>query len=223
MYLSRIEVNRHRRETLRALASPQILHAALEASFPAASDAAAGAGDDARKLLWRMDTLKNSLYILVQSVRRPDFTHIVQQFGWPEAGQTWETREYGAFLDSLAEGQKWRFRLRANPVHSVGGEKETGKRGEVKAHVTVEQQRKWLLDKSAVLGVSIAEAEIDVVHRETLRFKRTPQANSLVTLSRATFEGMLTVADTALLTAAMRAGIGRAKAYGCGLLTLAEA
>ncbi len=217
MYLSRIEVNPRRRETVRALTSPQILHAALEAGFPSGTkDEHAGV----RNLLWRTDRLKGSLYILVQSVRRPDFTHVIEQFGWPASGQTWETREYGAFLEKLEQGQKWRFRLSANPVHSVNGAKENGKRGEVKAHVTVEQQRKWLLDKSAALGFSVEKEEMDVVHRETVRFRRTPQAKSWVVLSRATFEGVLTIADAAVLTEAMKNGIGRAKAYGCGLLTL---
>ncbi len=217
MYLSRIEVNTRRRETLRALASPQILHAALEASFPSEPKSA---DDAARSLLWRTDALGKSLYILAQSVRRPDFTHIVEQFGWPASGQTWETREYGTFLDKLEQGQKWRFRLRANPVHSVGGTKASGKRGEVKAHVTVERQRQWLLDKSASLGFSVVAEEMDVVHRETVHFKRTPPAKSRVTLSRVTFEGILEIADAVSLTEAMKNGIGRAKAYGCGLLTL---
>jgi CRISPR system Cascade subunit CasE len=37
----------------------------------------------------------------------------------------------------------------------------------------------------------------------------------------ATYDGILTVTDPALLRRALCHGVGRAKAYGCGLLTLA--
>jgi len=54
--------------------------------------------------------------------------------------------------------------------------------------------------------------------RRTLRFDR--QART-VTLATATFEGHLTVEAPEALRAALIGGIGPAKGYGCGLLTLA--
>jgi CRISPR system Cascade subunit CasE len=60
--------------------------------------------------------------------------------------------------------------------------------------------------------------DFDVVQREIVRFKR---GNDWITLGIAAFEGTLAVGNAELLTTAMKAGIGRAKAYGCGLLTLA--
>ncbi|MFI6713611.1 type I-E CRISPR-associated protein Cas6/Cse3/CasE [Nonomuraea sp. NPDC050478] len=42
-----------------------------------------------------------------------------------------------------------------------------------------------------------------------------------VVLSTATFEGKLRVTDTAAFTERLLGGIGPAKSYGCGLLTLA--
>jgi CRISPR system Cascade subunit CasE len=38
----------------------------------------------------------------------------------------------------------------------------------------------------------------------------------------AVFEGVLQISDESLFKAALTNGIGRAKAYGCGLLTLAN-
>lgn len=42
-----------------------------------------------------------------------------------------------------------------------------------------------------------------------------------VTLTRVTYNGILQVTDPAALRRALTGGIGPAKAYGCGLLTLA--
>jgi CRISPR system Cascade subunit CasE len=50
------------------------------------------------------------------------------------------------------------------------------------------------------------------------RFRRQ---HATVTLTRATFEGQLVVADPHALRKTLTAGLGSAKAYGCGLLTLA--
>lgn len=211
MYLSRVELNEYRRETMRAMASPQVMHAAVMASFPAFE------GDAGDRILWRTDRVGKALYLLVQSEMRPDFTHIVEQFGRPASGQTWDTVEYDVHLDKMVEGSVWRFRLRANPTHSV---MDGGKRGKVCHHITAEQQMKWLLDRSARCGFSLEPAEeglgAEIVQREVKRFSREGRT---VTLSVVTFEGVLKVTDSEAFRKTMASGIGRAKAYGCGLLT----
>ena len=208
MYLSRIELNARRRDTARALASPQILHAAVQASFPQSSDD--------RRNLWRVDALSGARYLLVLSCRKPDFTHIVEQYGWPESGQTWDSRHYGAFLGGIATGQIWRFCLRANPAYSVKSNEAA--RGKVCAHVTVEQQKQWLAKRAEKNGFSL-DGRFAIVERGMRQFERRGER---VTLGTATFEGFLTVTDPALLCSALTGGIGRAKAYGCGLMTLAR-
>jgi CRISPR system Cascade subunit CasE len=209
MYLSRIELNSRRRDTARALASPRILHASVEAGFPR--------GSDGGRNLWRVDTLSGARYLLVLSRRKPDFTHIVEQYGWPESGQTWESSDYAAFLSGIAKEQVWRFCLCANPVRSVhsGDEKE---RGKIYAPADVEQQKQWLANRAGKNGFSL-DGKFAVVERGMKQFARKGEC---VTLGIATFEGFLTVTDAALLCRALTDGIGRAKAYGCGLMTLAR-
>lgn len=224
MYLSRIEINPQRMETRRALTSPQIMHAALESSFPS---------EDIRSTrnLWRVDKLGNSLYILLQSPCKPDFTHIVEQFGWPASEQRWETRDYEPFISRLKPGQSWRFRLRANPVRSLKITDEKQARGKVVHHVTVEQQKKWLYDRSLKCGFAVIsenkndwpaqqQYSFDVVQSDLVNFKRRGEK---ITLSLVTFEGVLKITDGEIFVQNMMKGIGRAKAYGCGLLTLAGA
>lgn len=211
MFLSRVELNEYRRDTLRALESPQIMHAAVMASFQALDP------DSDERVLWRIDRVGDAMFLLVQSKRRPDFTHIVEQYGRPATGQSWDTVDYAAHMEQMAAGSVWRFRLRANPTHAV---MSGGKRGKVMPHITVEQQLKWLLDKSESCGFVIQTVDngpcVDVVQRETKRFRRE---GKIVTLSVVTFEGILKVTDSELFKQAMVGGIGRAKAYGCGLLT----
>jgi CRISPR system Cascade subunit CasE len=217
MYLSRIELNTRKKSTMLALASPQKLHASVESSFPSI------ANKDVRNL-WRVDRLANALYLLVLSNGKPDFSHIVEQFGWPGAEQKWETKNYAPLMERIETGQRWQFRLRANPVHSV---KQTSdlqtqehiKRGKVYAHVTVQQQEQWLLDRAANYGFSLQEGLFRVVQQEVRKFQRY---SNRVTLGIATFEGILEVTDAMLFLRTLSCGIGRAKAYGCGLLTIAR-
>lgn len=200
-----------------ALASPQKLHAAVESSFPFSAD-------KKFRNLWRIDRLGSVLYLLVLSDGKPDFTHIVEQFGWPSAEQRWETKNYAPLLERIEVGQKWQFRLRANPVHSIKQasvlqDMKPSKRGKVYAHVTVQQQEQWLLERAAKHGFRLGENSFCIVQREVRKFKR--QGNP-VTLGIATFEGILEVEDVALFLRTLTCGIGRAKAYGCGLLTIAK-
>lgn len=226
VYLSRIEVNPFKRETMRALAELQRLHAAVMAGFPGVSNP-----DKGDRLLWRVDRLGDRTYVLVQSSRRPDLQHMVEQFGWPASGQTWDTRDYEPFLARIRDHQHWRFRLRANPVtHSEKKEDvpPDAPRGKVFAHVTAAQQKKWLFDRSRRNGFRLSaasdagttSADFEVMQREVRLFRR---GDKYVTIAMVAFEGVLIVENAGLLVDAMKKGIGRAKAYGCGLLTLAEA
>jgi CRISPR system Cascade subunit CasE len=211
MYLSRIALNTKRRETMQALDTPQWLHGALERSF---------SGERERNL-WRIDWLGDNCYLLVLSAQKPDFTSIVQQFGFPNAEHSWEIRNYDPLLGRLQAGQVWRFRLRANPVHSSAKEKDgPANRGKVYAHVTPEQQRQWLLSRAQSLGFTLAEDGFDVVHTQWKKFRKRNENNREVTLRTATYEGVLTISDPERFRQALLFGIGRAKAYGCGLMTI---
>ena len=92
MFLSRIEINIYRKETRKALDSPQIMHAAIMASFPSFEQ------NENQRVLWRIDRLGSSTYVLIQSKIKPSLSHMIDQFGWPESGQKWETLDYDPFL-----------------------------------------------------------------------------------------------------------------------------
>lgn len=217
MYLSRFEINSARRGAYKLLSSPQAMHAAVLAGFPHGSTGA-GAG----RVLWRVDQSDTQALLYIVSPGRPDLTHLVEQAGWPST-TGWDTRDYDGVLESLSAGQSWAFRLRANPTKSVRLP-DKPQRSQRVGHVTVKQQEQWLLDRAERCGFAVSSAENDglrlaIVGRRVASFDRQGRT---VTLSTATYDGQLDVVDPAALRAALVNGIGPAKGYGCGLLTLAS-
>lgn len=214
MHLTRFEINPQRRAARSMLASPQRLHAGVMAAFPESRR-----DDGAGRVLWRLDPGEYDAVLYVVSPDKPDLTHLVEQIGRPSYG--WQTRDYGPFLDRLTSGDRWAFRLRANPVHNV--RPEGGGRGKRHGHVTATQQSEWFRRQAERRGFAVPETTTGVDDavlrdRRTLRFDR---GNRQVTLSTALFEGTLVVTDPGALRASLTDGIGPAKGYGCGLMTLA--
>ncbi|WP_405643878.1 type I-E CRISPR-associated protein Cas7/Cse4/CasC [Streptomyces uncialis] len=191
------------------------------------------------RVLWRVDrdTPSETLLFIV-SPARPDLTHLVDQAGWPAAdGPGWNTFAYQQFLSGLTEGDTWGFRLTANPVHHIhhkhSKEGEPTKRA---AHQTPFHQMRWLLARQQRAGFEIVqksaerqlldrgdEHELIVRDQRPLQFRRPPTRSSGedVRFAKVTFDGRLRVTDPEVLRRTLTHGLGKAKAYGCGLMTLA--
>ena len=204
MHLSRIKLDISRCETMKAIASPQILHAIVEGCFVQKS-----------RTLWRLDSLGSSLFLLLVSENTPNFEDLaIQLCADDEVGQT---KKYTAFLANIRKGQQLRFRFRGNPVHSVVTSREG--RGIVTPHMSEYHKRQWLIKKSMQNGFSLEEDDFTMIETGQQRFYRKGK-DKPVRLSYATFEGVLMVTDVELFKTALTQGIGRAKAYGCGLMTV---
>jgi CRISPR system Cascade subunit CasE len=217
MYLTRFEINTARRAARDLLASPQRMHGAVLAAFPSSR---ATSLDE--RVLWRVDHHERQAVLYLVSPDRPDLTHLVENVGWPTT-EGWATRDYTPLLDRLAVGQRWGFRLAANPVHNRR-KTDDSQRSQRLGHITVAQQTEWLLRRAEHHGFILPlgeqkEPDVAVRGRRTVRFARQGHT---VTLDTAVFEGRLEVTDPTALRAALARGIGHGKAYGCGLLTLAR-
>ena len=219
MFLTRFRLNPARRGARKLMASPHALHAAVRAGFPNDADYAHGA----RRTLWRLDVQAQASAVLyVVSPGKPDFTHLVEQAGWPTTTEACDTRDYSPLLDTLRAGQRWAFRLTANPVHNgrkPEGAKDTQRFGLLRESEQVD----WLLNRGQRHGFQIAlqrdgVPNLALNNRQTMSFRRNSGSVTLVT---ATYDGVLEVTDADAFRATLTAGIGHAKAYGCGLLTLA--
>lgn len=211
MYISRIWLDATKRPTMKALASPRLFHGAIERAFPT----------HGVRRLWRLDPLRGRWCLLIVSPDVPDLSEAVVQFGFPGLPDACQTRDYAPLLARIRAGGRWHFRLTANPTHSAKSPNEDprGQRGTVYPHVTPEHQRQWLLDRAERHGFALAKDDFDVVHSQWHVFRKGGEGSPVRLLS-ATFEGLLSVVDADLFTAALTGGIGRAKAYGMGLLTV---
>lgn len=248
MFLTRIYLNPHRRGARQLMRSRQVLHAAVMNCFP--PGALEGAGMP--RVLWRLDRPPSprsgtarrgspSCALFISSPVPPDPSHIVEEAGYATDGGV-VIRETDAFLEQLDAGQRWGFRLCVNPTFRDSRQVNGRGQAKVLAHVTQDQQTQWVLDRAARLGfkvvtsaeyggdLSVLEDQngqrvdgsnllINGVERGIAEFKR---GSSRVTLALATFEGVLEVTDPELLRHGLVHGIGRGKAYGCGLMTLAR-
>lgn len=254
MFLTRFRVNTARPGARRLLSSPQAMHAAVMSSFPGLLPSDVPTPDEPR-VLWRLDhQARAEVLLYIVSPDRPDLTHLVEQAGWPAAAavdaQTpgWQSRPYGPLLDRLATGDRWAFRLTANPVHTI--RRNDSEPRKITAHLTPVHQMAWLLQRQERCGFRILEKagdqrllpsgtthqgkhehhgdryELAVGNQQNLSFDKSSGAGSQkrgkpVALACVTFDGRLEVTDPDALRRTLTQGVGRAKAYGCGLITLA--
>ncbi|MFB7296466.1 type I-E CRISPR-associated protein Cas6/Cse3/CasE [Streptomyces rubiginosohelvolus] len=248
MYLTRFRVNTGRSDARHLLGSPHRVHGAVNCSFPT-PPSRDGSGPRVLWRVDRNGTSETLLYIVSPS--RPDLTHLVEQAGWPASDEPgWKTFAYADFLTALHPGDTWGFRLTANPVHNIRhqyvGEGEPTKRA---AHRTPRHQMRWLLERQEKSGFEIVqkpedrrllpvgdEYELVVRDQTPLRFRRPlkereKQAQTArragrsgggdVQITKVTFDGRLRITDPDAFRRTLTQGLGKAKAYGCGLMTLA--
>ncbi|GAA3750315.1 type I-E CRISPR-associated protein Cas6/Cse3/CasE [Salinactinospora qingdaonensis] len=239
MHLTRFRINTHRVGARKLLSSPQVMHAAVMSSFAEVLPS----DSNGPRVLWRVDRNdKAEVFLYIVSPVKPDLTHMVEQAGWPSTG-TWQTYDYAPFLSRLSKGDTWQFRLTANPVHSI--RRTPSEPTKVTAHVTPRHQIGWLLKRQESAGFRVVEKseeqrrlpegdeyELIVRDRRNSAFHKSGSARSggrqgggerrkPVSLTTATFDGRLEVTDPEALRRTLTAGLGRGKAYGCGLMTLA--
>lgn len=192
----------------RKLSSEQVVHAVVQAAVE---------GQEGRSL-WRVDPGQQAHTMLLLSAEVPNVEHLAREFGVSPAQV--ESRSYEPLLSRLAVGQEWRLKLRANATVARPREGRSSSRHALRREP---DQIDWFLSRAAKWGLSIPTnrlgvPELVVARSEELAFRRT---GSTVTLGAVTFDGVGRVTDVELLRHALIQGIGSAKAYGCGLMTLA--
>lgn len=212
MYLTRMELDTGKRNTMIALGSPQKLHGAIESSFDSS---------ERKRKLWRIDRLGDRTYLLLLSEDKPDLSAAVAQFGVSGVENGFETRDYSRLLERIENGGVWRFKLTANPTISTSEKCKSGERGNVKAHISDKYQVKWLLDRAEKHGFAIDENELCVTGVKWYIFRKGAERNRVSILS-VTYEGILKVTDKDKFCNTLINGIGREKAYGLGMLTVVK-
>lgn len=186
--------------------------------------------DNGHRLVWTLfgqepDSARDFLYresapghFLVVSPRRPHASDDI----W-----VLESRPYDPLLPV---GATYAFSLRANPAASVARPGKRGLRVDAVTHartqkgdpLTADEKEEaalaWLYARAPRLGVTF---EREFCAASGYRRVSVPRKGAApAQFSLIDFEGALRVEDPALLAQALRQGVGRARAYGAGLLLL---
>lgn len=211
---SRIMIDSRHRHARWVLMSLERLHAVV-------ARATDTGGPDAPRALWRLDRSSRNgisrLYVVSEAV--PDLAVLSEELG--VAAQDVATCAYEPFLSKLECGQQWGFRLQANPTQSQSAGVR-GVRGKRAGLVRQQDQLEWLRRKAQESGFHLTinrleDPEVRISESGKVKFARR---GSTVTFVSATFDGVLAIDDPDLVRGALLNGIGRAKGYGFGLLTL---
>ncbi len=233
-YLSRVWLNPLRNGAQRLLQHPQSMHAAVLGGL--------AEQPVTERVLWRLEADgQHRMGLLVLTQSRPSWEHIVEQAGWPGADDAEPVvKDYGPLLKRVVAGSEFAFRLRANTVTSTRTPQAASTRQRQRLAAdrprgvrvpqrTAAQQLDWFLTHLPGWGLAAAEQDglvgVRLVGRERVVFRKGAAGGDSrpVTLQTATAEGLATVVDPDVVRTALLSGCGPARAYGCGLLTLAPA
>lgn len=147
-----------------------------------------------KRHLWRLD----GQTILLASEDEPDKEAL---------GKYGEViiKDYSKFINNVTQ-RPYRFKLVANPL-------QMGiKNRRIPCHGNNERLE-WLEKQGKRYGFKVIQAQVSGYKENKIR-------KHGFTVKSVTFEGILQVTDTKKFSQALVQGIGREKAYGCGLMTI---
>lgn len=233
-YLSRIWLNPLRTRAQRMLRNPQVLHAAVLGGL--------SRQPVDERVLWRLEwdsPHRARLLVLTQSA--PSWEHLVEQAGWPGADKPQAlVKPYEPLLERIVRGREFVFRLRANPVTAkrTPTKPSASQHRRIEAsdrprsarvpHRTVAHQLTWFEERVEKWGFGIPDtidgrSDVRLSGRDRVVFNKSGSGDACgrqVVIQTATFEGRLRVEDPSTALASLLGGVGSARAYGCGLITL---
>jgi len=204
MYLSKIHIPWQQAK------NPYQFHQVLWRLFP---------GQEAadRDFLFRVEQIQNGVgaNVLLQSPLQP---HAGEQSPLILA-----QREYSL---NVQNGQRLRFRLRTNPIKTIkdsskGTVEKKGKTFTKTVRVPLlheEQQQEWLERKLK----DFAQLDSLIIQPEPVLYFLKVKEGRSGKIQTVLFDGVLTVIDENIFKQELVQGIGPAKAFGCGLLSVAR-
>lgn len=220
MFLHRIHLDPRCREARRDLADPYQLHATLCRAF-SRSDRKCSEGE----VLWRLESETSSdgcPQILVQSRTIPDWADIGVK-GWLAKADPPIDLENRLKLDTLTTGQRFRFRLRANPCVTRNG-KRLGL-------LQLVEQEQWMKRKGLLHGFVLpqlpsfdlsepGQERVDVRVSQEQMLNGTQHHGNAIRVFSVLYDGVMTVTDADAFVKVLHTGIGHGKALGLGLLSV---
>jgi CRISPR system Cascade subunit CasE len=227
MYLSRLILNPRSHQVLSEINNLYEMHRTLSRAFQGGRFHMDRRQEEATDILFRLDMhpRNGSPSLLVQSRAAPDWSflcasgkdYLLTEEGLPVRSKNPAVKEIHL---ELTTGQMLAFRLNANPT--VKKDREGHKQGFRLALLEEDQQIAWLQRKLRSAGgrlISVTVAPAEKLNGSL----RSGEMQHDLTIFSVQFDGFLQVDDVQLLMQAVQTGIGPAKSFGCGLLSLAPA
>ena len=154
--------------------------------------------------------------ILVQSAVEPDWNYAFHNAGYLLAAKP----EVKTFEPDFSKGQRFRFRLAANPTRRLSKNSPDAKAESIGKRVPVPNNKllDWLDRRAKSGGFSIAEGTTTVSSGYIYINKR---GNNGQRLRSVRYDGVLEVTDPDIFYKTIIRGIGSGKAFGFGLLSVA--
>ncbi|NJP46494.1 type I-E CRISPR-associated protein Cas6/Cse3/CasE [Actinacidiphila epipremni] len=207
--------NRAAGQDLTGSGSAVHLHRRLMSMFPD------GLGSDARAklgVLFRAEDTPAGTHILLQSTYEPDTARLPDGYG------TVLSRPLDPLLDALRAGLAVRYRCVASPVRKPGATTRAAYGLPAVVALGGAAADEWWARQAETCGLrpaTLTSLPLDSIRAQ--RGRSGPAAQQRIRHNRTRFDGTATITDPDLLRAKIVEGIGRGKAYGCGLLSIAPA
>lgn len=207
MYLSRLLLNPKSRQVISELKSLYEMHRTLSKAFIFSGEEAE------RRVLFRVEPeMDSSVIVLVQSQTKPDWSRLTVKDNYFRNGNSIsiEVKEYKPMT---GKDSRFSFRLLANPVKRDAA---TRKRT---ALISDEALAEWLKRKGIAGGFetetfATVKGALVSTKMTTGAELRTGQFGSVL------FEGVLRVTDSNIFSKTLENGVGSAKGFGFGLLSI---
>ena len=208
MFLSVLEIDSQAHIARTWLSNPYRVHQRLALAFP---------NTPSGRVLFRIEGEWSPPRIIVQTEVEADWQAAFQQFAVLSSRPQQKPLEI-----RVSSGDILRFRLLANPTKRLSagcpGAKVDGPRVGLFKEA---DQRGWLERKAA--GAGFVPLAVEVRPLSTVVSRKNPSKDhSRQSHLAVQFDGLLQVTDPGKLCEAVQAGIGTAKGYGFGLLSLAR-
>lgn len=236
MFLSRLILNPMSREVQRDLADCQQMHRTLCKAFGQYPERdpsfRAKVG-----LLWRVDSGPEGIPLaLVQTRVKPEWSFLkcLPRYLLDDGRTNPGVRSLEPLLEQVREGVIFRFCLRANPTKKVdtfSKPDERHRNGRRVPLIGEESEISWLYGKGEVHGFRVLTHEsvaleqpvpaVRVIREpHSIGQRRDPEGKKKLTFHAVRFEGCFKVIDRDSFIEGLEGGIGSAKAYGFGLLSV---
>lgn len=203
MYLSQCVLN-----TARPI-NPYQLHKKIWRLFPDQEN-------DLRSFLFRVENLGQLgvQKILLQSEYQPQ----------PATGDLLLLQTKELNLDGIKAQPKLRFMLRANPTKKIKDQNgKQGNQGKVRVALINEQEIIAWLKRQLHDCVEISDHEISILRQDLLTFRKLKEKQQhFGKIQTVTYTGLINVSNHEQLKNKIYTGIGPAKAFGCGMLSIAK-